>query len=128
VAVRELGNGLLSGVTDERVTLVRDQPAWEALWTQHEPDTPAPSIDFATEQVLVIVRQHPTGGYALEVLEACRQGNDLTVRVVEHAPGPDEATVQVLTQPWTFVALPRVPGRVTVRLAIRVGSHPVTPR
>ncbi|MEB3328444.1 MAG: protease complex subunit PrcB family protein [Candidatus Sericytochromatia bacterium] len=124
VAVRSLGSGLLSGLMDERITLVRDQPAWAALWAQHAPGRPAPSVDFATEQVLVVLRQHPTGGYALEVVEACREGDSLTVRVVEHAPGPDEATVQILTQPWAFVALPRLTGRVTVRLAIRVGSPP----
>lgn len=124
VATRELGDGILSGLSEERIELVRDAAAWEALWRQHAPEVPPPSVDFASEQALVVVRQHPTGGYALGVAGVCREGGGLTVHVVEHVPGPDEATVQILTQPWLFLALPRGLGRVTVRLSTRVGPLP----
>ena len=129
MAWRTLSRGLTSGLTESRRFVVRSQVEFLKLWAEHaaEVNRPAlpPAVDFEREMVLVVAMGRcPTGGYLTEVVDVELRGRTLRVLVGERSPGAGAIQIQRETQPFQFVALPAVSGRVefrTVREAPRSG-------
>ncbi len=107
LAIRPLGDGPVSGLADEVFDVFRDEAAWRAFWSGHAPERAAPAVDFAREMVAAVVLQRNTGGFAVRIDGARVSDGLLVVSYAETRPDPDDVVIQVLTQPWAAVALPR---------------------
>jgi hypothetical protein len=92
--------------------LLRDASEFLTVWNQAHGAVlnvpPLPAVDFARETVLaVFMGTRPTGGYAIEVLDATLEGGDLYIDLRFVQPGADSVTTQALTSPWAFVRVLR---------------------
>lgn len=85
--------------------VISDPKEWDAL----RGDLPA--VDSGKEAViLVAIGERPNGGYAIEITRIEAQGDDLVVHVKESVPDPGMISIQVLTQPFHAVRVPRPKG------------------
>ena len=67
------------------------------------------AVDFTRDMVVAVAAgQRPTGGYEIAVDRVRQAKGELTVEVVETAPGPNCVTTASLTQPVDVVVIPRL--------------------
>ena len=112
-AMRVLDRGAQSGIEEARQVVVRTAAEWNALWTQHAPQRPAPAVDFGREVVAaVFLGSRPSGGFAVQIVGAAPQAGTLVVQYRETKPGADAIAAQVITSPFQLVALPKADGDV----------------
>jgi hypothetical protein len=109
--------------------VIREEVEFLKLWAEHASDVnrPAlpPEVDFEKEMVMVVAMgNRPTGGYLTEVVDMELKGRKLKVLVGEREPVPGVIQVQRVTQPFQFVALPMVTGRIEFR-TVREAARPV---
>ncbi len=129
ISWRTLSRGLTSGLTEPRREVIREEVEFLKLWAEHASDVnrPAlpPEVDFDKEMVVVVAMgNRPTGGYLTEVVDMELKGRKLKVLVGEREPIPGVIQVQRVTQPFQFVALPMVTGRIEFR-TVREAAKPV---
>lgn len=106
-----------SGVVSPRRQVIRDETDFATAWgeaTGHlVPAEPAPEIDFAAAQVLLVAMgERPTGGYDIAARSLTVDDGMLYVTVEEVAPGADCLTTQALTQPIVVLRVPVTDGVV----------------
>jgi hypothetical protein len=103
-----------SGVTAPRRVIVRTESDWKALWIEHAGDNAsAPAVDFSSRMVAAaFAGDRPTPGYAIEIVKARREGDALTISVVESTPPPGSIAAQLIVTPFHIVSLPRHDGAV----------------
>lgn len=117
---RTLSRGLTSGLEKPLRKVIRDEAEFLKFWAAHAADVnrPAlpPKVDFGNEMVIAIAMgNRPTGGYLTEVVDIQLRGRTLKVLVAERSPEPGVIQIQRATQPFQFVALPIVTGRIEFR-------------
>lgn len=117
---RTLSRGLISGLTEPRRQVIREEGEWYRLWSEHAAEVNRvalpPPISFASEMVIVVAMgERPTGGYLVDVVDVELTGRTLKVLVGERQPRPGTIQIQQITQPYIFVALPAIRGRVEFR-------------
>ena len=110
--LRSLVKGGFSGIREAKQEVIKDSAAWERLWAQHNANTPRsaplPDVNFSKEMVIVATMgTKRTGGYSVEILRAERKGKKLRIEVQQTSPPPGSITIQALTAPFHFVAVPR---------------------
>ena len=108
-----LGKGINSGIREPAQIVVRSQSEWDALWARHmrvrTAPPPPPAVDFSTEMVVALfLGERPTGGYAIEMTRVERTDSSLAVHFRVTKPDPGAMLMQVLTQPFHLIKLPRV--------------------
>jgi hypothetical protein len=65
-------------------------------------------VDFAREMVLAFfLGEKPTSGYTATITEVLQLQDKLRVKVAVETPPPGSFLLQVLTQPFHIVRLPR---------------------
>lgn len=111
-ALRQVAKGAVSGIREARQETIKDQAAWEKLWSQHcgrtRPAAKLPEIDFTGEMVIVVTMgTKRTGGYAIEVVSVEETGQGLRISVKRTRPPKGAMTIQVITAPFDMVAVPR---------------------
>ena len=111
VTMRLLGKGAFSGQVTARTEVLRDQPAWAKFWDQHATTargaTNLPTVDFAKELVLVAtLGRKNSGGYSIEITKVEAEPKALKVFVRRKSPPPGGMSIQALTAPFHFVAVP----------------------
>ena len=105
----EVDHGSFSLFTTKTMSVIQDQPTWEAWWDQavgtQFPPPPPPTIDWVNETVFAVTMgEFSTGGYYATIDWACFDDQDvLEIMVTWHHPGPDCFVIQVFTQPWLAV-------------------------
>lgn len=119
--VDTIDQGTRSGIRDERKLVIRDWDAWRALWAEHTkgqvPSPSLPYVDFARAMVIgVFLGEKPTSGHAVEIVEVRVLFEKLLVRVQVTTPPPGAILLQVLTQPFHLVKVPRYEGPVVFEL------------
>jgi hypothetical protein len=129
ISWRTLSRGLTSGLSEPRREVIREEIEFLKLWAEHASDVnrPAfpPEVDFEKEMVVVVAMgNRPTGGYLTEVVDMELKGRKLKVLVGEREPVPGVIQVQRATQPFQFVALPVLTGRIEFR-TVREAARPV---
>lgn len=112
VTFETVDRGVHSGIRDERRVVIRDGAAWASLWAEHvagrTPPPQLPAVDFSREMVLgYFWGEKPTSGYGVEITEVVQTAQGLLVRVEVSFPRPGAPVLQVLTQPYHLVRLPR---------------------
>jgi uncharacterized membrane protein len=109
-----ISRGESSGIVEAQRTIVRDGAHWHALWQSHAGRTaPPPEVDFGSRMVAaVFAGERPTPGFEIEITGTARQGQALTVGVIERSPSPGTLAAQVLVTPFHIVTVPRYDGEV----------------
>jgi len=110
--IRSLKKGTFSGISEVKQEVVKSGDAWEKLWKQHtiaagESDR-IPAVDFSKEMVVVATMgAKRTGGYTIEIVGVEPKDKTLKISVKKTSPPPDAMTIQALTAPFHFVAVPK---------------------
>lgn len=110
--IRSLKKGAFSGIREARQEVVKTANAWEKLWKQHataagESDK-IPTVDFSKEMVvLATMGTKRSGGYTIEIVSVETKDKTLKISVKKSSPPPDAMTIQALTAPFHFVAVPK---------------------
>ena len=110
--LRSIAKGAVSGITEPRKDVIRDAESWEKFWGKHRAQAKdgaaLPAVNFTNELVIAVTlgRKH-TGGYTVEIVRAEPDDQHLLVTVRRTAPRPGALSLQVLTAPFHFVAVPR---------------------
>lgn len=109
--LRVLENGTFSGVRQDGERVFRTPGEWEGFYAQHRA-APPPPVDFTQEMVVAVVLSRNTGGFDVAIDGAVATGGELVVTYTERRPHPEAVVIQVLTQPYAIVAVPRHEGAV----------------
>lgn len=115
--VRELSfstveRGVSSGIRERAQRVIGTVEEWRALWASHYSTAlsppPLPPIDFSREMIIaVFMGEQRTGGFSLEIKKVEEREGRLQVPFLEHSPAPGSPVLQVLTQPYHMIRLPR---------------------
>jgi hypothetical protein len=110
--IRSLKKGAFSGIREVKQEVIKNAEAWEKLWKQHTTAAGGadniPAVDFSKEMVVAVTMgSKRTGGYAIEIVAAEAQDKALKISVKKSSPPPDAMTIQALTAPFHFVAVPK---------------------
>jgi protease stability complex PrcB-like protein len=109
--VRRIGQWTRTGVGEARRLVIRDANAWANFWSELGVGD-RPAVDFTRDMVVAVAAgQRPTGGYEIAVDRVRQADGELTVEVVETAPGPNCVTTASLTQPVDVVVIPALTAR-----------------
>ena len=122
VATLNAPDGLFDAAAQQ---VVRDQAAWQALWTRlHVNASPAPAlpaVDFTRDMVVVAamgMKSH--GGYKIAITAAAEDAGKVTVEVTETSPGARCMNAMMMTSPVIVAKLPRRAGDVTFNVVRKV--------
>lgn len=112
-----LRSGPVSAIAEERVEVCRSRDEFAALWSEHArlqlPEPPLPEVDFAAHMVVaVFAGERPTAGYGVAVESVTRDAGAGALVVVarEDAPPEDSVQAQMVSSPFTMVAVDRAEG------------------
>jgi hypothetical protein len=100
---------------------VLDDASWQQVWSDHTsnviPAPQLPTVDFATESVVVAwMGYRTTGGYAIAVDSVVLTWKgDAEITLLSTAPAPGSITTQVITNPVDMVKVPKFTGALRVR-------------
>ena len=101
----------VSGLSQPLRMVIRDEATFSKVWTQAfggmSPIPPLPTIDFRTQQVVVVaLGSRATGGYRITVESAVADEHDVVIGVDAVSPGSGCGVPQMITAPADFVAIP----------------------
>ncbi|MCS7191925.1 MAG: alkaline phosphatase family protein [Armatimonadetes bacterium] len=109
--------GSYCGVIEPKQIVIKSAKDWEDLWKQvHKgkilmPNIPA--IDFNKNMVIaVFMGQKPTSGYSIQIAEVEQNDGEVIAKVRSTSPPMGAIVLQVLTQPFHIVVVPKVESRV----------------
>ena len=110
--IRSLAKGAFSGIKVAQQEVLQDSGQWETLWKLHSTSAGSaekiPAVDFSKEMVIVATMgTRRTGGYSIEIVRVEPSGKTLSIAVRQSSPPPGAITIQALTAPFHFVAVPR---------------------
>jgi hypothetical protein len=110
--IRSLKKGAFSGIREMKQEVVKSADAWEKLWKQHSTAAGSsdkiPAVDFSKEMVVVaMMGTKRSGGYTIEIVDVEARDKTLKISVKKTSPPPDAMTIQALTAPFHFVAVPK---------------------
>jgi hypothetical protein len=98
----EKGQG--SSITSARTQVIYTQAELDALWLQHDPGNPAPTIDFDKHMVIAAFQGFaPSGGYSIHILSADAAGGTLNVSVEYRVPITGCGAGAVVLYPYHIV-------------------------
>mgnify|MGYP001627120910 CR=1 FL=1 len=105
------------GITEPKRVVITDPKEWSEIWKQiHRGKIPipeVPAIDFNKNMVLaVFMGQKPTSGYAIQITEVAHSNGEVVAKLKETAPAKGAIVLQVLTQPFQIVVVPKVDTQV----------------
>lgn len=104
--IRRIGQWTRTGVGEARRLVIRNANAWADFWSELGVGD-RPAVDFTRDLVVAVAAgQRPSGGYEIAVTGVRQADGELTVEVVETAPGPNCMTSASLTQPVDIVVVP----------------------
>jgi hypothetical protein len=103
--LRRVGQWTRTGIGESRRLVIRDANTWAEFWSELGVGD-RPDVDFSKNVVVAVAAgQRPTGGYEIAVDRVRQANGELTVEVVETAPGPNCTTTASLTQPVDVVVV-----------------------
>jgi hypothetical protein len=112
LVIRSLAKGTFSGIKEARQEVIRNATAWETFWNQHSASAGSaekiPAVDFAKETVIAVTMGiKRTGGYTIEIVRVELAGKSLKIFVKQTSPPPGSLSIQALTAPFHFAAVPK---------------------
>jgi len=103
-------------------TTVRDQDAWEVLWSMHADSptcgftTPPPTVDFELDMVVAVfigMRSNTAYSVRLDKVTPTADGGYLVEYVEEEVRAKGIVFNDIVTTPFVIAVLPRTEGKVT---------------
>ncbi len=94
-----------------RRDVVRDRPTWETVWREFYPGTPAPSVSFDSETIVLAVMAPQPCTARVTIEEIRRQDREIVVSLVEN-PTPESCACIVPVQPFHIVRTQRLDEQV----------------
>lgn len=105
---RRIGQWTRTGISEARRLVIRDANSWADFWSELGMGD-RPEVDFTRDLIVAVAAgQRSSGGYEIAIDRVWQASGELTVEVVETAPGPNCITTAALTQPVDVVAVPAV--------------------
>jgi len=105
--------GALSGVTDFKTVVVRNNTEWLALWSRLPLKRTAPAVTFDNTIVTaVFLGTRPTAGYAVHITGTRRDGDALVVEFAEQAPPGTASNAPMETTPYVIAGISRHDGPI----------------
>ena len=84
-----------------------DDASMRSLWSRHVGNQEMPVIDFSQEAaVLLMAGTRSTGGWSVVPHSVSLDGDVLVVDAEIKGPPPGGMVTQVITHPWTVIAVP----------------------
>jgi len=87
---------------------------FHTFWQVHKPDVPPPQVNWTESMVLaMLIGERPTTGYFVETVQVCLNGLSdpvdqwIDVTYVENIPGKNCEVLDILTQPFQIIVVPR---------------------
>ena len=110
--MRGVARGVFSGIGEARQEIIKDQRAWQQFWARHSVQVKSagklPEIDFTNDMVIAVTMgRQRTGGFTIEIDNVEVVDQKLKVSIKRTAPQPGAMSIQVLTAPFHFVAVPK---------------------
>jgi len=113
-----LAAGSQSGIEQPRTVTIRTAAQYQALWKEHDPAAPAPSVDFTKEAVVgVFLGSRMTAGFEVTITAIKQENGKAVVEYVERVPRPSGMVAQVITAPYHLVRVSRDIGTVDFKKA-----------
>ena len=110
VPQRDLAQGDMSMIHDERWQIIRNQQDWQVFWYyQHQGGPDLPWVDFGEEMVIVgMLGERPSTDWRLNIdcVKIDPAAPHILVEATEVEPGPDCIVWYIPTYPHHFVAVP----------------------
>jgi protease stability complex PrcB-like protein len=111
---------VLSGIDEPGQFVLRNADNWAAIWQRihgrSSPKPPVPTFDFDREMVIVAtLGRQLSGGYAIRVERAYREGPTTVIVVHKESPGERCIVTNALTSPADVAKLPLSPDPVEFR-------------
>lgn len=105
--------GAHSGITQLQRKVITSAKDWEKLWQEvHRnriPIPPVPKLDFERQMVLAtFMGERQTGGYTIQITKVVAHNGEVVAHVRETVPPKGAIVIQVLTQPYHIVVVPKV--------------------
>lgn len=124
VPFETISQGDFASIDSPLQLILRDRASFEDLFRRaFGSQPPAPAVDFNSRSVIaVFLGTRPTGGYSVEIQRVTRADDFLIVTSLETAPAPGQIVIQVLTQPFHIISVPRTDAQVRFNLLRRVSS------
>lgn len=121
ISYEVLLEGTYSGIKEPLQKVITSNEEWEALWKKHVsvivPQPPVPEADFESFVVVaVFAGEKRTSGYQIRLKEVAPAGKDIVVRYKMVEPPANSFTLQVLTQPFILLKVPKPEGKVQLTL------------
>ncbi len=111
--VQTIAKEMMSQIDEPRQAVARDAAELSALWRQHAPAKPAPTVDFKTRTVVaVFLGSRMSAGYAVEITGTREDKGMLVVQWQERKPNRDEVTAQIITSPAVIASIPKFSGEI----------------
>jgi hypothetical protein len=108
-----IAQGTMSNIEEPRHVVVRTAAEWQALWKEHDPQSPAPAVDFTQSLVVgIFLGSRSTAGFAVDITGVREEGGKTIVEYAERRPGRDTFSAQVITTPFHIVRIKRTAGEV----------------
>ena len=107
VAFATVAMGTTSYIDSSRQVVVRSANDWTTLWNSHNPQQPAPAVDFGQHVVVgVFLGSRPTAGFGVTITAVKTKSGRAVVEYAERRPGPGSLVAQVITSPFHLVSIP----------------------
>lgn len=105
------------GIKEPKQIVVNDANEWAELWRKvYEgvvPTPQVPQIDFSKNTVIaVFMGEKRTSGYAVQISKVAQSNGEIIVKVKETSPPKGSILLQVLTQPFHIVVVPKFDAKV----------------
>jgi len=111
-----ISEGAWSNIDEQRLAVIRDNAAFDALWSEHSPGSPGldgippkPDVDFNIDQLLALfLGERNTGGYSINIESVVELDTQVTINVLEQVPGAGCVVTTALTQPYQFIIMSKI--------------------
>jgi hypothetical protein len=119
IAYETVARDNLSGVTARQTLVIKDQAAWDKLWSQHTagrtPVPAAPKVDFAHKMLVgVFAGEYGNACHSLAVARVAAGATKLEIEVDEHDVTTVAMCTPVVSHPMQIVAVDRTDADVAV--------------
>lgn len=109
--------GFHCGIREPKQVVITDANKWAQLWREaHKtviPTPQVPQVNFDKNTVIaVFAGQKPTSGYAIQISEVTQFNGEVVVKFKEISPPKGSIVLQVLTQPFHIVVVPKFNAKV----------------
>jgi hypothetical protein len=131
VAFETVAKDTFSGVTAAQTVVIRDQAAWDKLWTRHAagrtPVPAQPKVDFTRKMLIgVFAGEYANGCRSMAVGRVAAGASKLEVEIDERDVTPVAICVPAVVHPMQVVAVDRVDADVAFDKVAATAIIPVT--